>query len=124
MNFSIENRSPYLDSQLFNFAYTIPNEYLIQNGYNKNILRESMKGILNDNVRLDRRKKGFNAEINSIIDLKNPNDIEFMLSDSLIFNYIDREKMEKLLKRDELPNSFGKFIFNFINAKLFLELNT
>lgn len=124
MNFSIENRSPYLDSQLFNFAYTIPNEYLIQDGYNKNILRESMKGILNDNVRLDRRKKGFNAEINSIIDLKNPNDIEFMLSDSLIFNYIDREKMEKLLKRDELPNSFGKFIFNFINAKLFLELNT
>ena len=43
---------------------------------------------------------------------------------TFIWNYIDREKMEKLLKRDELPNSFGKFIFNFINAKLFLELNT
>ena len=54
---SIENRSPYLDSQLYEFSLSIPAENLIQNGYNKFILRESMKGILNEKVRTDIQKK-------------------------------------------------------------------
>ena len=33
------------------FANSIPSEYLIQDGYGKYILRESMKGILNEKVR-------------------------------------------------------------------------
>ena len=56
MFYSIENRSPYLDSKLFDFCYTIPNENLIEDGFNKNLLREAMKGILNDKVRLDRKR--------------------------------------------------------------------
>jgi len=68
MMYSVENRSPYLDSGLFDFAYSIPVEYLIQNGYGKYVLRQAMKGILNDKVRLDRCKKGFNASINSLLD--------------------------------------------------------
>ena len=123
MRYSIENRSPYLDTKLFDFAFSIPNEHLIKNGYGKNILRESMKGILNDTVRLDRRKKGFNADINSIIDFKNKNDRDFILSDSPIYDYVNRSSIEKVLSRDKTPNSFGKFLFNFINAKFFLELN-
>ena len=35
MYFSIENRSPYLDSTLVEFAYTLPTKLLIKNGYNK-----------------------------------------------------------------------------------------
>jgi len=46
MKYSIENRSPFLDTNLFNFAYSIPNEHLIQDGYGKYVLREAMKGIL------------------------------------------------------------------------------
>lgn len=124
MCFSIENRSPFLDKNLFDFAYSIPPEYLIQNGYGKYILRESLKGILNEHVRLDKRKKGFNASINSIVDFNNKDDIEFLLSESPIFDIIKKEKTEQILLRKEpLTNSFGKFLFNFINAKLFLELN-
>lgn len=116
---SIENRSPYLDSKLFDFCYTIPNQFLIENGFNKNILREAMKGILNDNVRLDKKKKGFNSDISSIFDFEK--DKDYILSRSPIFDIVKRDKIEKLLKNKELPNSFGKFIFNFINLKLFLE---
>lgn len=121
MQHSIENRSPFLDRKLFEFAYSIPNEYLIQDGYGKYILRESMKGILNDQVRLDRHKKGFNASINSIIDFTNKKDIEFILEDSEVYNLIDRTKIEEILKQSTLPNSFSKFLFNFINVKIFLD---
>ena len=57
MYYSIENRSPYLDRDLLEFALTIPPQHLIRNGFQKNILRESGKGILNEQVRVDRQKK-------------------------------------------------------------------
>jgi asparagine synthase (glutamine-hydrolysing) len=122
MQHSIENRSPFLDTNLFEFAYSIPNEYLIQNGYGKYILRESMKGILNDQVRLDRHKKGFNASINSVIDFSNKKDVDFVLESSEVYDLIDRNKIEEILKMPSLPNSFSKFLFNFINVKLFLDI--
>ena len=63
MKYSVENRSPFLDTQLVNFMFSVPNNYLIKNGYAKYILRESFNGYLNDKVRLDRVKKGFNASV-------------------------------------------------------------
>jgi len=121
MRYSIENRSPYLDINLFEFAYSIPNEHLIQNGYGKLILRKTMNGILNDKVRLDRRKKGFNASINSVVDLNDHATAENLLSDSPVFDIVKKEKIEKLLKQDYFENSYKKFIFNFVNTKFFLE---
>ena len=121
---SIENRSPYLDTRLLKFANSIPVQHLIYKGYGKYILRESMKGILNEQVRLDRRKKGFNASINSMINLQDVDVRSYLLdSKALIFEFINRDKMEKLLDRFPVPNYYSKFIFNFINARIFLGLN-
>lgn len=123
MRYSIENRSPYLDSRLFDFANSIPPEHLIKEGYGKHVLRSALDGLLNDKVRLDRQKKGFNAALSSIINLKGGKDREFLLEDSPVFDLIDRDAVRKVMDMDELPNSFSKFMFNFINVKLFLELN-
>lgn len=124
MMHSIENRSPYLDSRLFDFACSIPSEHLIRDGYGKFILRESVKGILNEKVRTDRRKKGFNASINSLIDFSNNESKDHLLGDSRAFEFIDRDKIEKLMQHEgPLQNSYSKFLFNFINTKIFIELN-
>ena len=114
MYYSIENRSPFLDRELFEFMYSIPNKYLIKNGYSKYILRQSVKGVLNKNVRNEREKTGFNASINSIIDLNNKNHIEYILDDSLIFEFVNKLKIENLLNRKEYPNSFKKFLLVFL----------
>lgn len=121
MKYSIENRSPFLDTNLFNFAYSIPSRMLIDEGYNKFILRSAMKGILNDKVRLSREKKGFNASINSIFDFSNPRHRDYFLSDSEIFRWFDRDKMAALLRQNEFSNSWKKFLFDFVNARIFLE---
>jgi asparagine synthase (glutamine-hydrolysing) len=121
MLYSIENRSPFLDTSLFEFAYSIPTKLLINKGYNKYLLRESMKGILNDQVRLSREKKGFNASINSIFDFSNPVHRDYFLSDSPIFEWFDKDKMSKLLQQKDFPNSYKKFLFDFICSKIFLE---
>ncbi|HWP95225.1 MAG TPA: asparagine synthase (glutamine-hydrolyzing) [Syntrophomonadaceae bacterium] len=121
MMFSIENRSPYLDSNMFDFCYSIPNEHLIQNGYGKFILRESVKGLLNDKVRLDRQKKGFNASIHSLIDLNNSDNQAFILDDGPVYDFVDKEKVRTLIQSNPQDNSYSKFIFNIINVNLFLR---
>ena len=122
MKYSIENRSPYLDVNLFDFAYSIPNEHLIQDGYGKYVLREAMNGTLNDQVRLDRRKKGFNASINSLFDFSDKNTCDYFLdSSSVIFDLIDISNIERVININPAPNHYSKFLFNFLNCKIFLE---
>lgn len=123
MKYSIENRSPFLDSDLFEFAGSIPEEHLIRNGYAKYILREAMKGILNDKVRLDRRKKGFNASISSIVDFSDPKVLEYVLDPAArIYRIVDRQKIAGLLKVGKFSDSYNKFVFSFLNARIFMEM--
>jgi asparagine synthase (glutamine-hydrolysing) len=123
MYYSIENRSPFLDSNLFNFIYSIPTAKLIQNGYAKFILRESVKNYLHESVRMDRVKKGFNASVTSIFNFSDKKFIDELLNEnSPIFEIFNIKKIKKLLKKDMSLNHYSKFIFSFINAKIFLDM--
>jgi asparagine synthase (glutamine-hydrolysing) len=122
MKYSVENRSPFLDKKLVEFVFSIPEASLIQKGYGKYILRESLKGIVNEKIRLDRLKRGFNASINSLIDFEEKEVRNFVLNPSSpIFELAKREKIAKLLINKFMPNHQSKFIFYFISAKIFLE---
>ena len=121
MRCSIENRSPYLDTDVFDFAFSIPTEYLVQDGYGKYVLREAVKDILNERVRLDRRKRGFNASITSLVDFSDSETRAQILDDGPIYELIDREKIETSMQGGVLPNSMSKFLFYFLNAQEFLR---
>tara|TARA_E500000178_G_C17020121_1_gene755085 strand:+ start:1107 stop:2948 length:1842 start_codon:yes stop_codon:yes gene_type:complete len=124
MRYSLENRSPYLDTDLINFMFSVPNNYLIRNGYGKYILRETFSGYLNEKVRLDRVKKGFNASINSLINFKDKNNLDFLLDkNSKIFEFVRRDKIKKLFTNNKTPNHLSKFLFAFISSKIFLDIN-
>lgn len=123
MYYSIENRSPFLDSRLFTFAYSIPARHLIRDGYGKNVLREAVMGILNEQVRSDRRKVGFNASINSLVDFAKKEVREYLLDDGPIYEILRKDPIEKMMSINPMPNSVSKFMFNFINAKMFLEMS-
>ena len=125
MMHSVENRSPYLSKNLFNLTNKIPSELLIQNGYQKFILRESMSGILIDSVRLDRKKKGFNADLASLIDLKNKKNIEMIFNrNNLINEFVNLDFLSKSINYSKLPNHFSKFLFSVINVNIFLNKNS
>jgi asparagine synthase (glutamine-hydrolysing) len=121
MYFSIENRSPFLDRELFEFSYRIPTAYLIRDGFAKVILRDAMAGVVPEKILWNRRKVGFNAPIFSFLDVKDAGVKEWVLADGPIFDHVRRDMIEQLLKQDFLKNSESKFLFNFINAKIFLE---
>jgi asparagine synthase (glutamine-hydrolysing) len=62
MRFSVESRVPFLTTELVEFIYSLPNEYLLGlNGETKTIFRKAMRGIVPDII-LDRQDKiGFAA---------------------------------------------------------------
>jgi len=124
MQYSIENRSPFLSRQLFEFMNTVPTKYLMQQGYTKYILREIGKSYLPTKIRLDRKKKGFNSSINSLINIHSQKFIDFVNKKSKIYDIINKEELLKSLKNKSDENYLSKFIFSFISVKIFLEKNT
>ncbi len=54
---SIESRVPFLTTDIVEFAFSLPEDYIIdENGTSKSILRDAMRGIAPDEV-LDRKDK-------------------------------------------------------------------
>ena len=58
MAFSIESRHPFMDFNLVEFGYSVPNDLLIKNGWQKYIIRKAMREMP-DESRFRKDKKGF-----------------------------------------------------------------
>lgn len=61
MGHSIEVRLPFLRHQLVEFVYSLPSEFLINEGWTKFILRESMRDVMPSEITWRRDKLGFQA---------------------------------------------------------------
>lgn len=59
MAFSVESRTPFLDYRLVEYTLSIEPEFIIKNGVTKSILRESLKGVLPEEIRNRQDKVGF-----------------------------------------------------------------
>ena len=124
MNHSIENRSPYMEYRLVEYLFNTDYSIKIQKGYAKYLLRESMNGILYDKVRLNREKKGFNASLGSVFNLKSKKIKELIFQKTEIFNFVEKNKIEKLLNKDQFDNEEKKLIFCILSSQAFLNLNS
>jgi asparagine synthase (glutamine-hydrolysing) len=121
MYYSIENRSPFLDSTLFDTCARIPTRHLIRRGRAKAVLRDAVRGIAPDQIIDNPRKVGFNAPIGDLLDTTDPATRDYLLDDSPIFELVRRDRVETLIDKAHLPNSESKFLFYLLNAKIFLE---
>lgn len=121
MMVSVENRSPFLDRKLCEFLCTVPNEHLIRNGYPKWLLREAVAGLIPDEIRLNREKRGFNVAFDRLVDRSDPTTRGMLLEDSPIFDIVRRDAVRDMLDRETLDVARTKFLFLFVSAKAFVE---
>jgi asparagine synthase (glutamine-hydrolysing) len=121
MYYSIENRSPFLDRELFEFASRIPTRHLIRGGFAKAVLRDASRGLAPDLILDNHRKVGFNAPIFALLDVDDPQVRDYLLDDGPVFEHVRRDMIAELITRERLPNSDSKFLFYFLNVKMFLE---
>jgi len=125
MYYSIENRSPFLNKDLVNLSTKIPTSLLMKNSYNKYLLRYCSKGFIDDKIRLNREKKGFNASFYSIFSFKDKKFKEwFFDAKSPIFEFINRKIFLKSFKSN-YEKGFSDMneqgLFNICSTKIFLE---
>ena len=121
MYYSIENRSPFLDRRLFELCQSIPTRHLVRDGKAKAVLREAVRGLAPNAVVDNPRKVGFNAPISEYLDFANPEVRAQILDDGPIFEHVRRASIADLILKKDLPNSQSKFLFYFLNARMFLE---
>jgi len=63
MGHGVEARMPLLDWRVVCYAFSVPDESKVAGGYTKRLLREAMRGVLPEPVRLRRQKLGYNAPV-------------------------------------------------------------
>ena len=81
-----------------------------------------MDGILNDKVRLERKKYGFNSSIQSLINLQSKESLNFIKKSKKLKEFINIENFCSFLKHQKVSdNSNSKFIFSVFNTAIFLE---
>ncbi|MEJ7820846.1 MAG: asparagine synthase (glutamine-hydrolyzing) [Chitinophagaceae bacterium] len=61
MAHSVESRNPFLDFELTEFVYSLPDEFKMKNGTSKRVLRDAMRGIIPDKIINRHSKLGFVA---------------------------------------------------------------
>jgi asparagine synthase (glutamine-hydrolysing) len=123
MFFSLESRVPFLDYNIVERMIAGPTDQKIHNGFTKAILRDAMKGRLNDSIRLRKdkvgfatpediwlRSEGFRKLCSEAISSKNGISYEFIESNNIDSNM-------KILLRD--PRSSWKWINLYLWEKQF-----
>ncbi len=63
MGHGVEARMPLLDWRVVCYGFSVPDESKAARGYAKRLLREAMRGVLPEAVRLRRDKLGYNAPV-------------------------------------------------------------
>ena len=116
-----EKRYPFLDRDLFEFSTQIPTRHLVRDGAAKAVLREAIRGVASDIVVDNRRKVGFNAPIQDLVDTSDPQTRDWILSDGPIYDLIERDRIAELMASDRLSNSRSKLLFSFLSSRVFLD---
>ncbi|MCJ8345191.1 asparagine synthase (glutamine-hydrolyzing) [bacterium] len=124
MSQSIEARSPFLDHRLVSFCFSLPNHFKIRNGLGKWLLRESMKGILPEDVRLRKDKAGLIAPADKWFRTINKQDILKLIQNSSneFKNILDPLQVQLLFDEHCSKNKNHQMVlWQIINLHLWME---
>ena len=124
MRFSLEGRVPFIDKELLKYLFSLDESAILNAGWNKNILRESMKGILPEKIRARRNKIGFTTPEGEWFK-KIHKDLEKILaSDEFAHRkYFNQLEVLRQFKLDEKgKGDYGSMAFwRIINVELWLR---
>jgi asparagine synthase (glutamine-hydrolysing) len=113
MAYGIEERSPFLDCKLVNFAFTLQPSYKIQGNVGKYLLKRAMHSLLPQEI-VDRKKHGFDVPMDGWF--KGP--LKSVLEDLLeerSHDLYDKEYIKFLLHK--FQRSGNNYSLNFFNAQ-------
>lgn len=122
MNFSVESRSPFLDHRLVEYCARLPCRQKIRNGFTKYLLRESLKGVLPQEIRNRTDKLGFTGPVQQWLTKDNKFIKDILQSES--FSRREYFNHKKVLSHydDFCSGKKGNFFFSVVWSWINLEL--
>lgn len=96
MQASIELRVPLATKRLFEFAWNLTDDQLLNIKWNKKTLRNILLKKLPKSI-VDRKKAGFNAPLDDFIYRLGPEKTIDVLIENRLFNFIKQSKVEQIL---------------------------
>jgi asparagine synthase (glutamine-hydrolysing) len=91
---SVETRLPFVDYRCLEMALSMPNQYKINKGWTKYLLRKGMEGKLPDKVIWRKNKLGFNAPENTWLGKIQDEMVVAIQHSNLLQSIIDFNKMD------------------------------
>ena len=94
---------PYLDRDVVSFVIRVPGAHLVRGGVPKALLREAMRGVVPDEIRLRRSKGDFSAIVNAGARRDLDAIAQLLSCDPLVvqFGYADADNLSAGLRRAE-----------------------
>lgn len=124
MNWSVEGRVPFLTTEMAEFLFSLPEEYLVSNSaLTKNVFRESMRGIVPDKI-LDRTDKiGFATPEKNLVERMINEDFSFMKPLNS-FAYLDSQAIQtEITEILQGQKPFSWFPWRVVNLATWLKVN-
>ncbi len=125
MWFSLESRVPFLDYRLVEKSLATNSQWKIRKGMTKYILREAMKGILPEKIRMRRDKIGFSTPQDEWFREEHWQKLIYSILDSESFKsrgLIDAQKAKDLYAKHLLKKiNISKEIWKFVHLELWFR---
>ena len=121
MAFSVEGRVPFLDYRLVEFLFSLPSSFKMRSGYSKYVLRDGLKGILPEKIRLRTTKLGFSTPESLWQKTQLMPLIQQSLDDPKLGEYIDPQKARIHLDRLQKSNQRDFSPWRWLNLSLWLR---
>lgn len=102
--FNLVSIYPFLDRELLSLAANVPPEINFQNGYLRGTLRDAMKGILPENVRLRTQKAAFNDYAYKSFKALEEASTPIFQEQHILWKYVRKEAYQKHLDRIKNEN--------------------
>ncbi len=123
MAFSLESRLPFMDYNLVNFAFSLPEDFMI-NGKGKYILRESLMSILPNHINNDIKKLGFHSPIKEFFEINRSSLQEIFLAETTVNRGLfDEYKLNKLLNaKSTIDDKKSRFLFRLLCVEMWFRI--
>jgi len=122
---SLENRLPFMDYRIIEFAFKLPLEYKIKNGLGKYIHRDAMRNILPSYILDNPVKIGFESPLKTLFEDEGPKGALAVLMNDRFLN-------RKLIKESELHNlikkhlngdrDYSRFLYRLLSLELWFQV--
>lgn len=123
MAHSVESRVPFLDYRLVEFVLGLPDDFKLNMGVTKRVLRQGMKGILPERIRLRMDKMGFVTPEEVWLKERDPAGFRKGLRHSLdvgqgVLRPAAQKKLERMINGQE---AFSFWAWRIINFGIWVE---